>query len=134
MSKEAREVRDFASLMVDEVIARTRLQLDAGIGLSVEDQRNLLDQLVKDRERLHASPLSTPLSADDAGLCERLRADDRDFIQRLRIHATGLKEASRYDPARKSDLTNADIVSYGELIDEAARRIEALSRTANEEA
>lgn len=46
------ELRDFASLMVDEVIAKTRLQLQSGVGLSVADQIHLLDQLIVERARL----------------------------------------------------------------------------------
>lgn len=45
------EFREFASLLVDEVIARVRIQLDAGEGLSIEDQRHMLEQLITERKR-----------------------------------------------------------------------------------
>jgi dihydrofolate reductase (trimethoprim resistance protein) len=56
MSDKMREaLSDFASLMVDEVIAKVRIQLDAGEGLSVVDQRALLEQLIVERKRALAA-------------------------------------------------------------------------------
>lgn len=46
-----RELQDFADLMVDEVIARVRVQLEAGQSLTIHDQKCMLEQLIKDRER-----------------------------------------------------------------------------------
>lgn len=61
----AGELRDFASLMVDEVIAKVRIQLDAGESLSVADQRLMLEQLIVERKRLHATP-TPPIEGRDA--------------------------------------------------------------------
>ena len=63
MGAVSEQLRDFASLMVDEVIAKTRLRLDAGESISVEDQRHLLDQLVVERKRLAALATPTPETA-----------------------------------------------------------------------
>jgi hypothetical protein len=46
------ELRDFASLMVDEVIAKARAQLTAGVSLCVADQLLMLEQLTKERDLL----------------------------------------------------------------------------------
>lgn len=53
------ELREFASVMVDEVIARTRVRLGEGQPLSLADQKHLLDQLIKDRARLASIRLAT---------------------------------------------------------------------------
>ena len=45
------ELREFASLMVDELIATVRVKMDAGEGLTLGDQKLLLEQLIKDRAR-----------------------------------------------------------------------------------
>lgn len=45
------ELREFASLMVDEVIAKVRIQLDEGQPLALADQKHMLAQLIKERER-----------------------------------------------------------------------------------
>jgi len=59
------ELREFASLMVDEVIARTKVQLEAGNGLSVADQLLMLEQLIIERKR---QARATPAShASDGG-------------------------------------------------------------------
>jgi len=57
------DLQDFASLMVDEVIAKTKIQLDPGKGLSVADQRLMLEQLIVERRR-NAKALPT---SEEAG-------------------------------------------------------------------
>lgn len=47
-------------------------------------------------------------------------------IAQLRGHAMGLAENGRYPAGNRSDLTNADCVSYGELLSQAADTIERL--------
>lgn len=69
----AGELRDFASLMVDEVIAKVRMQLDAGESLSVADQRLMLEQLIVERKRLHATP-TPPIEGRDADVERVARA------------------------------------------------------------
>jgi hypothetical protein len=59
---------------------------------------------------------AAPLSADDAGLCERLR-----------------KGAPHMDAQDGSDRWVVDLDATDALLAEAAARIEALSRTASEE-
>lgn len=48
------------------------------------------------------------------------------LVGRLTGHAMGLAEYSRYAAGSRSNLTNADVVSYGTLLLEAADRIAAL--------
>lgn len=55
----SQHLQDFADLMVDELIATVRDQLERGIGLSVDDQKHMLEQLVTDRDRRFAA-LSRP--------------------------------------------------------------------------
>lgn len=62
------ELRDFASLMVDEVIARTKVQLEAGNGLSVADQLLMLGQLIVERKRNALSTLSADAIRQGEGI------------------------------------------------------------------
>lgn len=45
------ELRDFADLMVDEVIAKVRIQLAEGQPLSLADQQHMIEQLARERSR-----------------------------------------------------------------------------------
>jgi hypothetical protein len=80
----ADSLREFASLMVDEVIAKVRIQLDEGQPLSLADQKHLLNQLIKDR-----ALVVTPAPSDQADAEARLHM--------IVSHATG--GALQYDSA-----------------------------------
>ena len=72
---EANELTEFASLMVDELIARVRKMLDEGQPLSLHDQKCLLEQLASDRSKLG---LAKP-EPSAAGLVEELLREARDL-------------------------------------------------------
>lgn len=59
-------MEDFASLMVDEVIAKLRLQLEAGEPLTLNDQKVVIDQLIKERARIATARPPAPANKGDA--------------------------------------------------------------------